>query len=91
MCGIIGYNGPRPAQVVLAGLQRMEYRGYDSAGLALADPVVEARPGGRARSPRCSKRSRPNWAPPPHLPAGHRPYPLGHPWAAGGTQRPPRI
>ncbi len=40
MCGIIGYNGPRPAAgIILAGLQRMEYRGYDSAGLALADPA----------------------------------------------------
>ncbi len=38
MCGIIGYNGPRGAAgIVLAGLQRMEYRGYDSAGLALLD------------------------------------------------------
>ena len=36
MCGIIGYTGPRDAQeVILEGLRRMEYRGYDSAGLAL--------------------------------------------------------
>ncbi len=41
MCGIIGYNGHRPAAgIILAGLQRMEYRGYDSAGLALADPAA---------------------------------------------------
>lgn len=38
MCGIVGYVGQRPAcAVVLDGLRRMEYRGYDSAGLALAD------------------------------------------------------
>ncbi|WP_028708514.1 glutamine--fructose-6-phosphate transaminase (isomerizing) [Propionicicella superfundia] len=38
MCGIIGYLGPRPARdVVVAGLRRMEYRGYDSAGLAVID------------------------------------------------------
>ena len=38
MCGIIGYVGPRVAQeVVVAGLRRMEYRGYDSAGLAVID------------------------------------------------------
>ncbi len=36
MCGIIGYAGPRRAeQVVVAGLKRMEYRGYDSAGVAV--------------------------------------------------------
>ncbi|OHU98701.1 glutamine--fructose-6-phosphate transaminase (isomerizing) [Mycobacterium talmoniae] len=38
MCGIVGYVGHRPAcDVVLDGLRRMEYRGYDSAGLALVD------------------------------------------------------
>ncbi|MBK9696180.1 MAG: glutamine--fructose-6-phosphate transaminase (isomerizing) [Propionibacteriaceae bacterium] len=38
MCGIIGYVGPRVArEVVVAGLRRMEYRGYDSAGLAVID------------------------------------------------------
>ena len=42
MCGIIGYVGPRDARdVVIAGLRRMEYRGYDSAGVAvLADGDV---------------------------------------------------
>lgn len=36
MCGIIGYVGPRPVQgILLEGLSRLEYRGYDSAGLAL--------------------------------------------------------
>ncbi len=35
MCGIIGYVGPRqPVQVLLDGLRRLEYRGYDSAGIA---------------------------------------------------------
>jgi glutamine---fructose-6-phosphate transaminase (isomerizing) len=35
MCGIIGYSGHRPAvPVLLEGLKRLEYRGYDSAGLA---------------------------------------------------------
>ena len=37
MCGIVGYVGPRPAQeVLLRGLRRLEYRGYDSAGVAVA-------------------------------------------------------
>lgn len=35
MCGIFGYVGPRnPAQICLTGLRHLEYRGYDSAGLA---------------------------------------------------------
>ena len=36
MCGIVGYVGPKSAQdVVIEGLRRLEYRGYDSAGIAL--------------------------------------------------------
>ena len=36
MCGIVGYVGPRPAaDILLEGLRRMEYRGYDSAGIAI--------------------------------------------------------
>ncbi|MEE8062434.1 MAG: glutamine--fructose-6-phosphate transaminase (isomerizing) [Gemmatimonadales bacterium] len=36
MCGIVGYVGPRPAaELILRGLRRLEYRGYDSAGLAV--------------------------------------------------------
>ncbi|MET0812177.1 MAG: glutamine--fructose-6-phosphate transaminase (isomerizing) [Microbacterium sp.] len=38
MCGIVGYVGPRPSQpILLAGLSRLEYRGYDSAGIAVID------------------------------------------------------
>ncbi len=38
MCGIVGYIGPRDAtQVLIPGLKRLEYRGYDSAGLAVID------------------------------------------------------
>jgi len=41
MCGIVGYVGPRvdgkALEVVMAGLSRLEYRGYDSAGVALVD------------------------------------------------------
>ena len=36
MCGIVGYTGPREAYpIILKGLKRLEYRGYDSAGVAL--------------------------------------------------------
>ena len=38
MCGIVGYIGPRDAYpIVIEGLKRLEYRGYDSAGIALYD------------------------------------------------------
>ena len=38
MCGIFGYIGPRDAcSVIIKGLKRLEYRGYDSAGIALYD------------------------------------------------------
>ncbi len=38
MCGIVGYVGGKQAQsVVIEGLRRLEYRGYDSAGIALVD------------------------------------------------------
>ncbi|HEU0287186.1 MAG TPA: glutamine--fructose-6-phosphate aminotransferase, partial [Nocardioidaceae bacterium] len=38
MCGIVGYVGARPAQdIVIDGLRRLEYRGYDSAGIALLE------------------------------------------------------
>ena len=38
MCGIVGYTGPRDAgPILLEGLKRLEYRGYDSAGIALLD------------------------------------------------------
>jgi glucosamine--fructose-6-phosphate aminotransferase (isomerizing) len=38
MCGIVGYIGPRDATpIILSGLKRLEYRGYDSAGLAVIE------------------------------------------------------
>jgi glutamine---fructose-6-phosphate transaminase (isomerizing) len=38
MCGIIGYVGPRRVKPLLIhGLERLEYRGYDSAGLAMLE------------------------------------------------------
>src|SRR5215218_3587286 len=36
MCGIVGYVGQRSAQeVLLSGLEKLEYRGYDSAGISI--------------------------------------------------------
>ncbi|MBI3235992.1 MAG: hypothetical protein HYZ42_18485, partial [Bacteroidetes bacterium] len=38
MCGIVAYKGPREAYpIIIKGLKRLEYRGYDSAGIALLD------------------------------------------------------
>ena len=43
MCGIVGYIGNKTAQnVLLSGLKRLEYRGYDSAGIATLDDNDEA-------------------------------------------------
>jgi glucosamine--fructose-6-phosphate aminotransferase (isomerizing) len=45
MCGIVGYVGQRPAQeILLAGLQKLEYRGYDSAGISViaSDDAIES-------------------------------------------------
>jgi glucosamine--fructose-6-phosphate aminotransferase (isomerizing) len=42
MCGIVGYTGPRAAgPILIEGLRRLEYRGYDSAGIALVDEAGE--------------------------------------------------
>src|SRR5665811_676051 len=56
MCGIVGYVGAqrpsgRPLDVVLGGLRRLEYRGYDSAGVAVVDseggPLATAKKAGK--------------------------------------------
>ncbi|WP_375491958.1 glutamine--fructose-6-phosphate transaminase (isomerizing) [uncultured Jatrophihabitans sp.] len=50
MCGIVGYVGARPAlEVVVEGLRRLEYRGYDSAGVAIIgdDTLQVAKKAGR--------------------------------------------
>ena len=42
MCGIVGYIGHQDAwPIILEGLQRLEYRGYDSAGIAIIDHAGE--------------------------------------------------
>ena len=44
MCGIVGYIGPRPCgELLIEGLRRLEYRGYDSAGVAILDADANLR------------------------------------------------
>ena len=87
MCGIVGYTGPREAgPILIEGLKRLEYRGYDSAGIALVDDAgdlfVEKRAGKLAnlqtahRRPDPARRHRP------------RPHALGDPRPAERPQRP---
>ena len=49
MCGIVGYSGPKePLPILINGLSRLEYRGYDSAGIAISDGnkiIVEKKEG----------------------------------------------
>ncbi len=52
MCGIVGYIGPLPAySILIDGLKRLEYRGYDSAGIAVreSDEIEIARAKGKIR------------------------------------------
>ena len=64
MCGIVGYTGPHEASpILLAGLRRLEYRGYDSAGVATLDgdrTVPTRSKAGRVRAleEACSRASR---------------------------------
>ena len=53
MCGIIGYTGPKAvAPILLDGLKRLEYRGYDSAGLAVIsdERLYEVKAVGKVRN-----------------------------------------
>ena len=88
MCGIVGFTGAaQAAPILLDGLAKLEYRGYDSAGIAVENAagkieVVKAK--GRLRV--LSEMTDGGAAVPGQL--RHRPHPLGHPRRALCGQRP---
>ncbi len=91
MCGIVGFTGAaQAAPILLDGLAKLEYRGYDSAGLAVQNAagkieVVKAKGRLKALSEMTDggkRRARQ---------LRHRPYPLGHPRRAVRRQRPPAL
>ena len=87
MCGIIGYTGHRPAaQILLEGLSRLEYRGYDSAGIAVMGP--SGQPSVQKSHGKLSVLVEALEDGPPRRNQRHWPYPMGHPRWTDRFQRP---
>ena len=102
MCGIVGYVGQRPVQeLLLAGLEKLEYRGYDSAGITRPRRrrAAGVRARGRQPQPPASRRRQPRRAGGRRRRGGrraarhhrHRPHPLGHARARERGERPPAL
>ena len=92
MCGIVGYVGPsvdgKALDVVMEGLARLEYRGYDSAGVALVDRGRRRLREARRQAGEPARRRSPT-QPLPGVTHRHRAHPLGHPRRSHRRQRPP--
>ena len=76
MCGIVGVVAERNAvPILMEGLRRLEYRGYDSAGLAV---LTAERQLARLRAVGKVSSSRRRWRRPHRGACGHRAYPVGY-------------
>lgn len=87
MCGIVGYIGKeQAAPILLEGLARLEYRGYDSAGICVAENGVldVAKCKGRLKNLAAMTENGALL----HGTAGHRAHPLGNPRRAERYQLP---
>ena len=79
MCGIVGYIGSKQASpVLIEGLERLSYRGYDSAGVAVIGP--EGRISVRKAKGRLENLKKPACPKPGGGCDRHRSYALGHAW-----------
>ena len=82
MCGIVGYIGDKDCfPILIKGLQRLEYRGYDSAGVAVFDgtDAIQVRKKKGKVEDLAGLRWRPKFLSRLH---GHRTHPMGHARAA---------
>jgi Glucosamine 6-phosphate synthetase, contains amidotransferase and phosphosugar isomerase domains len=85
MCGIVGYIGGRNVKdVLINGMRSLEYRGYDSAGVAIMDaPELHIVKGvGKVADLEKILEDHPVSRKP-----GHRPHQVGHPWRSHGNER----
>ena len=88
MCGIVGYVGTQQAApILLEGLSRLEYRGYDSAGVCVEQNGVLKVEKAKGRLQNLIAKNRKWRASARH--ARHRPYPLGHARRAERHKFPP--
>ncbi len=91
MCGIVGYIGPKSVvPLIVEGLRRLEYRGYDSAGIAVAgDPAHPGQLDVRRAPGKLSNLEAVLQNDPLARHLRHRPHPLGHPRPPHRRKRPP--
>ena len=88
MCGIVGYvgNSTEVVPIIIEGLRRLEYRGYDSAGIAVGgngDGLQLRRAPGKLRKLEEVLHERPaSWD------LWHRPHALGNAWSPHGGECP---